>query len=110
MGGGLACQKSVRPGRQRGLFLCDISSARVTLTALTNVYIDFSSPKPSCFEGSRRVVRGIAVPYKAGLSFARRAVQAGQTPRRRGSNAVEESRRGPVGLGTERTMGPGSAI
>ena len=32
------------------------------------------------------------------------------SPRKRGSNAVEKSRRRPLGLRSERAMGPGSAI
>src|SRR5262249_6431963 len=72
VGGGLARQARGRPGRQRGLLLCDIwPSKPARLAAFINVYIDKTGPKPSCFGGDPRVVWAGHLPYKAGHVWSR---------------------------------------
>ena len=78
--------------------------AKVALTALDDVYIDNCGVRLSCFEPQACVVSATAVPYKAC-----RCCEAGRpglpTPAEETVDAVEESRRRPVGLGSERAMG-----
>ena len=57
--------ESGRSGRQRRLFLCDISPAEAALTAFGDVYIDNFRLRHSSCEPTSRVVRAGAVPYKA---------------------------------------------
>ncbi len=47
---GRARAESGRSGRQRGLFLCDISPTKVALTPFGDVYIDNYRPRHSSFE------------------------------------------------------------
>src|SRR2546430_11542388 len=65
LGRGGARAQSGRPGRQRRLLLCDISSAKVALTPFGDVYIDNYRFRHSCLEPTSCVVRAGAVPYKA---------------------------------------------
>src|SRR5438105_14982517 len=106
MGRGRAYPPSRRTRRQRRLLLCDISSAVAPLTAFANVYIDFFVPEHSSEDGEGCVVRDLPVPYKAGPD---KAGGGNFTLPRRASNAVEESGRWPMGLGSDGTMGQGPA-
>src|SRR4029078_2818411 len=100
------------PRRQRRFLLCDISPAQTALTPLTNVCIDNYGVRHSCFEPEACVVRGLAVPYKAGriCEAGHPAHQADRAPAEESLYAVEESRRRPMGPGSQGTMGRRSAV
>src|SRR4051812_50146612 len=103
MGRGLARAESARFARQHPLLLCDISSAQIALTPLTNVCIDNYGLNHSCLRPEACVVRGLTVPYKAGRICEAQAIPTGGSgpPQRRVLYAVEESRRRPLGPGSQ---------
>ena len=82
LGRGCAGAESGRSGRQRRLFLCDISPTKAALTAFGDVNIDKFRLRHSSCEPTSRVVRAGAVPYKAVQMLRGRA----SLPRARGGD------------------------
>src|SRR5687767_8490582 len=105
MGRGGARAESGRFARQRRFLLCDISSAQTALTSLTNVCIDNYGLNHSCLRAEACVVRDLAVPYKAGRICEAQAIPTGGSgpPAKESLYAVEESRRRPLGPGSQGT-------
>src|SRR6187402_388972 len=106
LGGGCAGAESGRSGRQRRLFLCDISSAKAALTAFGDVNIDKSRCQHSSCEPTSRVVRAGAVPYKADQILRGPGVFA-SGPRRRLSMPWKNQGGGPWGSGPKGPWGSG---
>src|ERR1700681_2598854 len=81
------------------------------INSIRQCYIDNYWLKHSCFEQEACVVRAGAVPYKAVqmLRALRGRPVCRQGPAEETVDAVEESRRRPLGLGSERAMGLGTA-
>src|SRR3979409_2436090 len=103
---GCAGAESGGPGRQRGLFLCDIPAAEAALTPFHNVYIDNYPRRHSCFEQEACVVRAGAVPYKAVQILRGRALRP-FCPRRRVYMPWKNQGGGPWGQGPKGPWGGG---
>src|SRR3954451_3672996 len=103
MGRSRACAQQRQPRRQRRLLLCELSAPQAALTAFGDVYIDNYAPRHSCWRATSRVVTGVALPYKAGQCL--RGWTGARTPAEEIIDGVEESRRRPMGLGPQGTVG-----
>src|SRR6266478_2200289 len=106
LGRGCARWKFGQFGRQRRLFLCDISPTKVALTPSDDVYIDNYGFRLSCFEPEACVVRAEAVPYNA-VQMLRGWAFWPLSPRRRLSMPWKNQGGGPWGSGPKGPWGSG---
>src|SRR5712675_3107420 len=106
LGRGCARWKFGRFGRQRRLFLCDISPTKVALTPSDDVYIDNYGFRLSSFEPEACVVRAGAVPYNA-VQMLRGWAFWPLSPQRRLSMPWKNQGGGPWGSGPKGPWGSG---